>query len=42
MLDAQDIQKLTEVLATKEDFRRVEDRVAQLDATQREILTILD
>jgi DNA-binding ferritin-like protein (Dps family) len=31
MLDAQDIQKLTEVLATKEDFRRLDSRADSLD-----------
>ena len=42
MLEPQDIQKLMEVLATKEDIRELKDRVSALEESQKQIITILD
>ena len=42
MLKPQDIQKLTEVLATKEDIKALDERVSHLEETQDRILSILD
>jgi hypothetical protein len=42
MLEPQDIQKLVEVLATKEDIRELKERVSALEETQKQVITILD
>ena len=42
MLEAQDIQKLMEVLATKEDINELKGHMFALEESQKQIVTILD
>ena len=42
MLETQDIQKLMEVLATKDDIRDLKDDVTELKAVTNNLVTAID
>jgi energy-converting hydrogenase A subunit M len=42
MLDAQDVQKLVEVLASKTDIASLDDRMSVVEQKQDKVIEILD
>ena len=42
MLDIQDIQKLTELLATKSDIQEIREELAEVKITLRDLVTAMD